>query len=132
MRPLSPITLKILRLDYDSVPKEAIANELKITSSEAQRIITKYRLRYLLMRLAERRDAFINDILAGYTHAEINAIYGKMPAHIYQSAMKFKDKLIKSGVEPELRISCQKCTRLFFAKKHRYICPTCQFHHTPK
>lgn len=114
--PLSPIALKVLRLDYDGESSADIAFTTGMDKKGVGSVLSRYRIRYLLMRLGPRlRDTLGYDIVhAKMSYDDLIKKYN-IPKHILTAAIIFYRRITAIPVIPHILLRCDKCNGKFYA-----------------
>lgn len=120
---LSPLILKILRLDHTGWSPEDIADEVKMSVEEVNRSLGNYRVRYFLSALGRKKAAFLLDVYQGMKADELAKKYNVRKSIIVNVISHDK---FRSNTE-KITIRCNNCTNMmtFDVSMKPYHCPRC-------
>jgi DNA-directed RNA polymerase subunit RPC12/RpoP len=125
---LSPLVLKILRLDHDGMSSEDIANEVKLSEGEIHKLLGTYRKRFFwsILESRKRKEAFLLDVCQGMSSKDLVKKYANCKAREFIIINIIGTDLERASTA-KIRYRCNDCTNvlIFERKMVPYQCPRC-------
>lgn len=120
-KPLSPLYLKVLRLDHEGNSFGDIANTTKLSRDQVRKIVGSYRLRYFLSILGDKAQSFLGDIIERKPVTEIALRYNVKPTIVLHAFIKYKE------TQRVVMKRCNKCGGKFMTDDVKHgTCPECK------
>ena len=123
-QPLSPLSLRILRLDHEGLSAGDIASAVKMSRQEINRVLVKYRARYIIALLGDQGQQLIKDAKNGMHISDL--------AKKYHIRSIVADRVFKEHyVQPDIVMRrCQHCDKIFRCIVTDFHCPKCGFNNS--